>query len=506
MSVLLVDDEPGVTRALELNLKRQEWTILTADSGAAALKLLSERPDIEILATDFNMPPGMDGAQLVNQALAMRPDLYTIVFTGFEEREYAIRSLQVGADDFIDKQQEFSARMAQAIRRGIQQVAIERMGRKLLELADKREVLDCVFETLRQLERFDGFCLATRRADGETCRVERAVDLRNGEELPTQSTLAADSAYCYVIESGQVVCPPVFLAKTEGRPVFEDSRSIIVVPLLGEESALGIEDRAAGKFKLEDLRFMQHLAQWVSLALTNIRLLRERRRREEEQGLLAHALFHEINNPLNSIFLLAQSGEGLEAADLGDLIANVSRIRQVLDSSLRRLGREGESEAIALEDVVEETISRFRDYYPRSQVEIEFESSTMLPRIQGKREMLIHAFMNLLQNGAEATENRGRLTVLAQYVPLRRQIEIAISDNGRGIPTDRLRRIFDYGYSTGGGGHFGQGLALTQDFVQRHGGEIAVTSREGVGTTFRIVLPVRPVKTTSDGDVPGLES
>lgn len=489
MSILLVDDEPGITRALELNLKRKGWALLTVNSGAAALELLSERKDIDLLATDFNMP-GMDGAQLVNQALAMRPGLYTIVFTGFEEREYAIRSLKVGADDFIDKQQGFSAKMAEAIRRGIQQVTIESMGSKLLGFEDKREVLDLVFQTLRDLKRFDGLCLATRKAEGETCRVERAVDLHSGEELPTYSALAPDSAYRYVIDRGQVFFPPIF-AKNGQRPLFEDSRSIIIVPLLSEESALGIEHRDADKFKMDDLRFLQRLAQWVSLALANIRLLRERRRREEEQSLLAHALFHEINNPLNSIFLLAQSGEGREAADLGDLIANVSRIHQVLDSFLGRQGREGESEALALEDVLEETISRFRDYYPMSQVEIELDFSPMLPRISGRREMLIHAFMNLLQNGAEATGNHGRVTILAQYVLLRRQIEIAITDDGRGIPPERLRRIFDYGYNTGGEGQYGQGLALTQDFIQRHGGEITVTSREGVGTTFRVVFSLR---------------
>src|SRR6185295_15803401 len=319
MSILLVDDEPGVTRALELNLKREGWTILTADSGAVALQLLNERTDIEVLASDFNMPPGMDGAQLVNQALAMRPGLYAIIFSGFEEREYATRSLQVGADDFIDKQHDFAAKVAEAIRRGIQQVTIERMGRKLLALGNKRVVLDCVFQMLRQLERFDGFFLATRRVEGATCRVELAIDLRTGEEIPMRSALSANSIYRFVIESGLAVCPPVFLARPESQPAFEDSRSIIVVPLLGEESALGIEDRAAGRFKLEDLRFMQRLAQWVSLAMTNIRLLRERRRREQEQGLLAHALFHEINNPLNSISMLAQSGERLEGADLGEL-------------------------------------------------------------------------------------------------------------------------------------------------------------------------------------------
>lgn len=488
MSVLLVDDEPGVTRALELNMRRADWTILTANSGEAATELLSERKDIEVLATDFNMP-GMDGAQLINQALAMKPGLYTIVFTGFEERDYAIRSLRVGADDFIDKQQEFSVKMFQAIRRGIHQVTIENMGRRLLGFEDKRDVLNLVFQTLRDLKRFDGSCLATKRAEGERCRVELAVDLRSGEELPAQKALDEDSAYNYVIESGEVFFPPIF-TKDEQRPAFEDSRSIIIVPLLGEESALGIEHQAADEFKMDDLRFLQRLAQWVSLALANIRLLRERRRREGEQGLLAYALLHGINNPLNNIAMLAQSQGSLDANDLENLIANANRIHRVLHSFLGRLQREGESQLLALNEVVEETISRFRDYYPRSRVEIEYESSSVLPPIRGKREMLILAFMNLLQNGAEAMSHSGRLAIRASFVPLRQQIEFVFAGDGLSVAPENLYKIFDYGYTLGGEGHFSQGLALTREFVQRHGGDISVMSPEGTGTIFKVVFPI----------------
>jgi signal transduction histidine kinase len=386
--------------------------------------------------------------------------------------------------------------MAQAIRRGIQQVAIERMGRKLLELEDKKDVLDLVFRTLRDLERFDGFCLATRRAEGETCRVERAIDLRSGAELPTHSALSADSAYRYVIDSGKVFLPPIF-ANAGRRPLFEDSQSIIVVPLLGEQSALGIEHREPGRFKIDDLRFLQRLAQWVSLALANIRILRERRRREAEQGLLAHALLHEINNPLNNLAMLAQGGGNLEAKDLEDLVANVSRIRQILKGSLERMQREGDAQPVALDETLEETISRFRYYYPKSGVEIERNFSPGLPAIQGNREMLIYAFMNLIQNGADATEHRGRLMIQADFVPLREQLELAFTDDGRGIAPANLRKVFDYGYTTGGEGHLGQGLALTQEFIQRHGGEITVTSHKGAGSTFRVVFPLRPVGITS---------
>jgi len=489
MSVLLVDDRPDVTSTLRLNLQDEGWRILTANSGAEALQLLNQEDDIEVLASDFNMP-GMDGAQLIDQALALRPGLYTVVFTAYENRDYAIDSLRVGADDFVEKDKEFFDKVAQAICRGIQQITIERMGRKLLELENKRDVLDLVFRTLRGLERFDGFCLATRRAEGGICRVERAVDLRSGEERPANSALSDDSAYRYVIDSGRVFLPPVFTGAGL-RPLFEDSQSIIIVPLLGEESALGIEHQEVGRFKIEDLRLLQRLAQWVALALANIRILRERKRRKAEQGLLARALLHEIKNPLNNIGMMAQAGVDLGAKDLEDLVANVNRIRQALERTLgQAIQHDQVPQTVALDKVLEETISRFRYYYPESGIVIELDSASPLPSISGQREELITAFMNLLQNSAEATSHQGRLIINAHFVPLRQQIELDFIDDGQGIPAEELHRIFDYGYSSRGEGHFGQGLAFTQEFVQRHGGEITVASQQGAGTTFRVVFPI----------------
>jgi signal transduction histidine kinase len=70
----------------------------------------------------------------------------------------------------------------------------------------------------------------------------------------------------------------------------------------------------------------------------------------------------------------------------------------------------------------------------------------------------------------------------------RDRVEVAVEDNGVGIPADALPRLFDPFFSTKEGGS-GLGLALTQQIVRDHGGEIHVASRVGRGTTFTLSVP-----------------
>ena len=71
----------------------------------------------------------------------------------------------------------------------------------------------------------------------------------------------------------------------------------------------------------------------------------------------------------------------------------------------------------------------------------------------------------------------------------RNRVEVAVEDNGIGIATDILPRLFDPFVSTKQGGN-GLGLALTQQIIRDHGGEIQVASRVGRGTTFTLSVPI----------------
>ena len=100
---------------------------------------------------------------------------------------------------------------------------------------------------------------------------------------------------------------------------------------------------------------------------------------------------------------------------------------------------------------------------------------------------------NILINAREAMPGGGTIEVQARNVARRcdaadPRVRITISDNGRGIPEEVLRRIFDPYFTTKPGGN-GLGLATAYAIVVKHGGHIAVDSKPGVGSTFTIDLP-----------------
>jgi two-component system, OmpR family, sensor kinase len=117
-----------------------------------------------------------------------------------------------------------------------------------------------------------------------------------------------------------------------------------------------------------------------------------------------------------------------------------------------------------------------------------------LPEILGDRDLLELAFYNLVENALKYSSQDD--TVEVRAVEDGRKVQIEIADNGSGIPSEDLPRVFDElyrGSNARGLEGSGLGLALVRRVIERHGGEINVRSRQGEqqGTIFRVVLPIR---------------
>jgi PAS domain S-box-containing protein len=128
---------------------------------------------------------------------------------------------------------------------------------------------------------------------------------------------------------------------------------------------------------------------------------------------------------------------------------------------------------------------------------------TALPEVFCVPSQLNQVFMNLLVNAAQAIEGKGKITIASglladQDVPAegagdyhRPSVWIEIGDTGKGIPAENLARIFDPFFTTKPVGQgTGLGLSLAWSIIQKHHGSLTVDSTVGVGTTFRITLPV----------------
>jgi signal transduction histidine kinase len=125
-----------------------------------------------------------------------------------------------------------------------------------------------------------------------------------------------------------------------------------------------------------------------------------------------------------------------------------------------------------------------------------------LPQVECLPSQLNQVFMNMLVNAAHAIEGQGTITVRTG-ADSSGQVWVEIADSGRGIAPEHMNRIFDPFFTTKPVGKgTGLGLSLSYGIVQKHRGRIDVKSEPGLGTTFRVTLPVRQQSVASQESIP----
>ncbi|MBC7932559.1 MAG: PAS domain S-box protein [Rubrivivax sp.] len=237
--------------------------------------------------------------------------------------------------------------------------------------------------------------------------------------------------------------------------------------------------------------------------LSEIREL-ERRRVEQQLfeseklaavGRLAASIAHEVNNPLeaikNSLYLLSTGKVEQNARFLDVARKETERVSHIIRQMLGFARRTGEAEWVDVNQIIEETLILVEKKMRQARVELVREFDAGLPKVRARGDQLRQVFLNLLLNAQQAIEREGKLRIrTSRYESaLQPTISVAISDTGRGIPEADIPRLFEPFFSTRTKGT-GLGLWVTQDIVRHHGGRIEVTSTEGQGTTFNVVLPV----------------
>jgi signal transduction histidine kinase len=236
--------------------------------------------------------------------------------------------------------------------------------------------------------------------------------------------------------------------------------------------------------------------------------IREALAREEELNKLRTQFVsmtsHEFRTPLATILssteLLLHYGERLPASERKDLLVGVTRAVDRMTRMIDRVLFIGKTDAQLLEfaprelDLVplcREVIEEVRAEWPELPVTIEAElPAACLGRFDEK--LLRHAIGNLLSNAVKYSRPEAGPVklVLAQGAG---EIRIAVSDHGIGIPAVDLPRLFGEFHRASNVGNrpgTGLGLAIVKRSVELHGAQLEVDSTEGVGTTFRVTLPV----------------
>jgi two-component system, NtrC family, sensor kinase len=212
-------------------------------------------------------------------------------------------------------------------------------------------------------------------------------------------------------------------------------------------------------------------------------------------GKLSAMITHEIRNPLSAI--------GLNAELLDDELEGNAEGRALCQSILREVHRlSGITEEylafgrlpkpkIASEHVnamVDALASFVREDLAAKHVDLALELGDHDPIALVDASQLRQCLVNLVRNAAEATAAKGGGKVTLRTRRAGDRVVIEVEDTGIGIPPEVIPRLFDTFFSTKEGGS-GLGLALTQQIVKDHGGDLGVASTVGKGTTFTVSIP-----------------
>lgn len=327
----------------------------------------------------------------------------------------------------------------------------------------------------------------------------------------------------------------------------------LVEPLLYRDTLLGVigvDHETPGEvFTSGDQALLRLFADQAAIAIANARLFKDQQRAfaaleraqdalirtEKLRGLgqMAAGIAHDLNNMLATILgqveLLRLRPHSPEVADGLQVLQTATNdgalvVRRLQDFARQRGGAPlGACDLTRLvPEALEITRPRWREEPSRKGIVIETVVDLAgLPLIQGNPAEIREALTNLIFNAVDAMPRGGRLRFTGEEVdgsnagrpgelpgdpPTRGSepswVELSVSDTGIGMTEDVRRNAFDPFFTTKGPHGTGLGLSVVYGIMERHRGQIEVTSAPGQGTTFRLRFRSAPTDTTQSAQRP----
>lgn len=248
------------------------------------------------------------------------------------------------------------------------------------------------------------------------------------------------------------------------------------------------------------LSLVLSVAGW--LLLTNSSAARAGLERFATMGRFSAQMAHDLKNPLAAAkgaaeYLteeLRRRGDAPNQDFAKLVVAQLDRLNTVIDRYQRLSKLEPQFSSLDANALVTSVLC-LQQFAADSPVTIDRKLATPPPRFLGDADLLASALENLMKNGMEAMPSGGTLTVsTALTQDDEPRVVLSVQDTGAGFDARAKEQAFELFFTTKATGS-GLGLAFVRQVARAHGGDAALTSREGAGTTVSVTLPLTQVTT-----------
>ncbi|MBI4378255.1 MAG: GAF domain-containing protein [Nitrospinae bacterium] len=402
---------------------------------------------------------------------------------------------------------------------GYQQATIAEIGRHALVEVDINMLMEYIVTTIAKTIEIEYSKIMEILPDDSALSLRAGFGWKEGLVGNITVGTKTDSQAGYTLLSNEPVI--VEDLRTEkrfrGSPLLFDhgvisSVSVIIAGSKKPFGVLGVYTKRKRKFTIDDIHFLQAAANILATAIERNQIEEEllKIRKLESLGILAGGIAHDFNNMLTAIIgNISLAKKYIKPGDRAyQLLIEGEKASLRAKGLTRQLltfakGGDPVKKTVFLKNLIKDTVS-FTLSGSKSMCKYLIQED--IYPVEADEGQLCQAINNIIINAEQAMPEGGVIEIDCKNITISeentfslekgRYVRIAIKDNGTGIPTELLHKIFDPYFTTKQKGS-GLGLATTYSIIKRHNGYIDVDSNPVIGTTFYIYLPAsdRGIKT-----------
>ncbi len=505
-SILYVEDDDEIREQLCQFLRRRVGTLYTATNGRDGLESFRvHQPDIVV--SDIRMPV-MDGLEMVDQIKKEKPITPVIMTTAFNETSYLLRAIDIGVDKYVMKPVRIEA-LVDAIDRSASGLHAERQRRLAATVFDTAAEAIVVVDDRFRVVSGNLAANSILEYPGQTLP-GLALDALNagaGAERPATNWASVCGEHpwhgeTWLTRAGGERFPAWLSASGARSAEGEIVHHVLVFFDISEQKRREAEILDLNRRLRAARDDLERRVDERTRELVDARDAAQAANRAKSQ-FLSH-MSHELRTPMNAVIGFAELLQNdvkhpLEAGQqryIGEILKAgwhlVDLINDVLDMAKVEAGKlVVDNQPTPLAAVLRECLVLTRPMAERRHIRIDARPESFERLIvRADRTRLKQVLINLLSNAVKYNRDSGRIDVVCQ--PGAATVRLGISDTGLGIAAADISRLFKPFERLGAGmaspDGTGLGLALSKRLAELMGGQLAVESQVGVGSTFWLEL------------------